>query len=272
MDEVEILKSTGLSKYESLIYQTLVKNGILTAKELSRIGNVPMGKIYEVLSSLEEKGFLEIQKGRPILYRPVKPSIAFKEYYNMKKKQSELEFNRLKETIAVINQRFPNINRNIRKERVFVSSAMGKDEIIKGYFDSFNKAEKEIFVLNSVRMLNANRTMYHQTIVPISEVILKQVQKGIKVYIIDPGSKVKEIIEEKIDLIKEKDKKEFAMKNIEIKIKKSKFDYCLIDDTLSIIDIEDPIEDKIMAIMKIYDIMFNKRLKKKFLKIWANQS
>ena len=268
MDEVEILKSIGFSKYESLIYHTLVKNGILTAKELSKIGKVPMGKIYEVLSTLEEKGFLEIQKGRPILYRAIEPAIAFKKYYNMKKKQSELEFDRLKETIAVINQRFPNISSNIQKDRVFVSFALGRDEIIKGYTEAFNTAEESIYVINSIKMLEIDRTMYHQTISPLSDVIIQQAGKGIKAFIIDPGSMAKEIIDEKTDTIKGKINKKAAEENIKIINKKSQFDFCLVDDTLSIIDIEDPIENKIMAIMKIYDIKFNKRLKRKFLDIW----
>ena len=119
-------------------------------------------------------------------------------------------------------------------------------------------------------MLNASRMMYHQTIKPLSEVIVQQAQKGIKVFIIDPGSMAKEIIEKKIDSISKKNNKETAKENIKIIIKKSNFDYCLIDDTLSIIDIEDPIEDNIMAIMKIYNIEFNKRLKRKFLEIWNN--
>jgi len=270
MDEIELLKSTGLSKYESLIYKTLVKNGILTAKEISKMGKVPMGKIYEVLSTLEEKGFLEIQKGRPILYRANEPSIAFKKYYNMKKNQAELEFDRLKETIAVINQRFPNISSIIRKDRVFVSFALGRDEIIKGYTEAFNKAEESIYVINSVKMLDIDRTMYHQTISPLSEAIIQQAQKGIKAFIIDPGSMAKEIIDEKTDAVRGKINKKAAKENIKITTKKSHFDYCLIDDTLSIIDIEDPIENKIMAIMKIYDIKFNKRLKRNFLEMWEN--
>jgi sugar-specific transcriptional regulator TrmB len=234
------------------------------------MGKVPMGKIYEVLSTLEEKGFLEIQKGRPILYRAIEPSIAFKNYLNMKKKQSELEFDRLKETIAVINQRYPNISSNIRKERVFVSFALGRDEIIKGYTEAFNKAEESIYVLNSVKMLDIDRTLYHQTISPLSEAIIQQAQKGINAFIIDPGSMAKEIIKEKLDIIRGKINKKNAKENIKIITKESQFDYCLIDDTLSIIDIEDPIENKIMAIMKIYNIKFNNRLKRKFLEIWES--
>jgi sugar-specific transcriptional regulator TrmB len=268
MDDIELLKSTGLSKYESLTYQTLVKNGILTAKELSKMGKVPMGKIYEIISTLEEKGFLEIHKGRPILYRAIEPSLAFKNYYHRKKKHSELEFDRLKETIAVINQRFPTIGSTIRKDRVFVSFALGRDEIIKGYTEAFTKAEDSIYILNSVKMLDADRTLYHQTISPLSETIIQQAQKGIKTYIIDPGSQAEDIINEKRDALNGKINKKSIKKNIQILTKKTQCDFCLIDDSLSIIDIEDPIENKIMAIMKIYDIKFNKRLKTRFLELW----
>ena len=271
MNEEELLRSTGLTKYESSAYKVLIKNGLLTAKELSRNGNIPMGKIYEVLSLLEEKGFIEVQKGRPTLYRPIKPSIAFKRYFDLKKKESELELARLKETIAVVNSYFPKLNVPLKKERVFVSTVMGKDEIVTGYTDAFKEADESIYVLNSVRMKEIHRWAYHDTVAPLIDTIFEEAKRGIKLYCIDPGTGLKEIFNEKIGSIEDKQLRKIMKERINIQIKDSKYDFCLVDDTMSIIDVGDPIQDSMIAIMKIYDIKFNERLKKHFMKIWNAQ-
>jgi sugar-specific transcriptional regulator TrmB len=271
MDEEELLRSTGLTKYESAAYRSLIRNGLLTAKELSKIGNVPMGKIYEVLSLLEEKGFIEVQKGRPILYRPVKPSIAFKKYFDIKKRESEIEMERLKETIAVVNSYFPRIISPITKERVFVSTVMGRNEITTGYTDAFKEAEDSIYVLNSVKMKEIHRWAYHDTVAPLIDVIFQEAKRGVKLYCIDPGTGLKEIFEEKIETIEDNNIKELVKENIRIKIKDSNHDFCLVDDILSIIDVGDPIIETMIAIMKIYDVNFNERLKKHFMEIWNTQ-
>jgi sugar-specific transcriptional regulator TrmB len=271
MDEEKLLRSTGLTKYESSAYSTLIRNGLLTAKELSKIGNIPMGKIYEVLSMLEEKGFIEVQKGRPILYRPVKPTIAFKKYFEIKKRESEMEMERLKETIAAVNSYFPKINNPLKKERIFVSTVMGRDEITTGYTDAFREAEDTIYVLNSVRMKEIQRWAYHETVAPLIDVIFQEAKRGIRLHCIDPGTGLKEIFEDRIQSLKDDALKGLLNERIKIKIKESKYDFCLVDDILSIIDVGDPIQDSMIAIMKIYDSKFNGRLKKHFMTIWDEE-
>lgn len=49
----------GLNKYEFLVYQALIKLGKSTASEISKISNVPYGRIYDVLYSLESKGYVK---------------------------------------------------------------------------------------------------------------------------------------------------------------------------------------------------------------------
>lgn len=268
LDGEKILRAAGLNKYESAAYLALIKNGVLNAKDLSRKGNVPMGKIYEVLSFLEDKGFIEIQKGRPAIYRPVKPKIAFEKYYQMKRREKEEDLTRLKESISVATNNLPDIAEPPGRDKVFVSTVMGRGEITKGYSSSFEEADESIYVLNSVRMMEIRRWAYHETVAPLIDVLFQRACKGIKVYCIDPGTGAKEIFEEKISGISKDDEREMVANNIMVKIEDSEFDFVLVDDTMSIIDVADPIEGTMMAIMRIYDSDFNQRLKEKFMDIW----
>jgi sugar-specific transcriptional regulator TrmB len=70
------LETLGLTEYEAKAYVSLVEKGISTAGDLSALSEIPHSKIYEVLMRLEKRKFVETQKGRPILFKAVKPSTA----------------------------------------------------------------------------------------------------------------------------------------------------------------------------------------------------
>jgi len=63
----------GLNLYEVRIWTALLSRGISTAGELSDIGNVPRSRAYDVLESLEKKGFVIMKLGKPIKYVAVEP-------------------------------------------------------------------------------------------------------------------------------------------------------------------------------------------------------
>ena len=68
------LKDFGLNTYESKLWTALLSRGVSTAGELSDIANVPRSRSYDVLESLERKGFIIMKIGKPIKYIAVPPS------------------------------------------------------------------------------------------------------------------------------------------------------------------------------------------------------
>jgi sugar-specific transcriptional regulator TrmB len=68
------LKDFGLNTYESKLWTALLSRGISTAGELSDIANVPRSRSYDVLESLEKKGFIIMKLGKPIKYVAVQPA------------------------------------------------------------------------------------------------------------------------------------------------------------------------------------------------------
>ncbi len=64
----------GLNLYEVRIWTALLSRGVSTAGELSDIGNVPRSRAYDVLESLEKKGFVVMKLGKPIKYMAVDPT------------------------------------------------------------------------------------------------------------------------------------------------------------------------------------------------------
>ncbi|MEM2309342.1 MAG: helix-turn-helix domain-containing protein [Candidatus Bathyarchaeia archaeon] len=73
------LSEMGLTDYEIRVYLHLLKTGLSTASRISEDTNIPYSKIYEVLNSLERKGWIRSQERRPRLYYPKSPREALEE-------------------------------------------------------------------------------------------------------------------------------------------------------------------------------------------------
>jgi sugar-specific transcriptional regulator TrmB len=67
------LHEMGLAAYEIDAYIALLEGGEMTAMEISQQTQVPYSKIYEVLNSLKEKGWIKSEESRPTKYFPVPP-------------------------------------------------------------------------------------------------------------------------------------------------------------------------------------------------------
>ena len=63
----------SLNLYEVRLWTALLSRGVSTAGELSDIANVPRSRSYDVLESLEKKGFVLQKFGKPIKYMAVPP-------------------------------------------------------------------------------------------------------------------------------------------------------------------------------------------------------
>jgi len=70
------LEDLELTEYEMRGYVALLEHGAMTASRTSEHADVPYSKIYEVLGSLERKGWIETEHSRPSKYYPKSPTEA----------------------------------------------------------------------------------------------------------------------------------------------------------------------------------------------------
>ena len=74
----ETLKNLGLSDYEIRVFLTLLMQGPMNYRNLCHESGVPTGKIYQVLSTLQSKSFVEISQDRPKVLSAAEPKRAFR--------------------------------------------------------------------------------------------------------------------------------------------------------------------------------------------------
>ena len=68
-----IRKIFDLNQYEVKVWTALLSRGTSTAGELSNISDVPRSRTYDILESLEKKGFIIMKLGKPIKFVALKP-------------------------------------------------------------------------------------------------------------------------------------------------------------------------------------------------------
>jgi sugar-specific transcriptional regulator TrmB len=66
-------KIFDLNLYEVKVWAALLSRGISTAGELSNISDVPRSRTYDILESLEKKGFIVMKLGKPIKFVALRP-------------------------------------------------------------------------------------------------------------------------------------------------------------------------------------------------------
>ncbi len=95
------LKAFNLSDYEAKAYIALSSLGTASVTEVSQICDVPRSNLYSVLESLNERGFVDVQRGRPVLFKAVSPEKALedaeKELSERTKKARESVVRKLKD-------------------------------------------------------------------------------------------------------------------------------------------------------------------------------
>ena len=65
----------NLNLYETKVWLALLSKGVASVGEVASISRVPRSRVYDVLESLEKKGFALIRMGKPVKYLGVKPQI-----------------------------------------------------------------------------------------------------------------------------------------------------------------------------------------------------
>ena len=197
-----------LNVYETKVWLALLGKGIASAGEVASISGVPRSRTYDVLESLEKKGFAIIRLEKPVKYLGVKPKVILEKLKNNVKKQAEEKISTLlniKETDefteleSLYNKGFA----PIKKEDV--STALrGKANITNYLKEIIQSAEKEVIICMNAEDIRQKAKLFKQTFA-----ILKK--EGIKIKLALSGSP---------QLIKQiKDEFEIKVKKIELDAK-----------------------------------------------------
>jgi sugar-specific transcriptional regulator TrmB len=132
------LQEFGLTDYEIRSYTSLLEIGPATASELSQASDVPYSKIYEVLGSLEKKGWIEMEHGRPSKYYPKPPSVA------MEVARSQLESKFKTNEKQILGELQPLYEKKGVRERPDIWIVRGNLNVLARVRETLEHVQKEI--------------------------------------------------------------------------------------------------------------------------------
>jgi len=135
-----LLQELGLTDYEARAYAMLVTTGPSTAGELSKLANVPYSRIYDILSRLEQRGWLEVQAGRPSKYRSRAPA----EVVKLVKTEQERKIKEVGE--AVVKELEPIYSRKAEAKRPDVWIIRGGKNLLTKIGEMLSRAEVEVLI------------------------------------------------------------------------------------------------------------------------------
>lgn len=274
MDHEGSLRDLGLTKYEASAYSTLLKEGVTGAQELSRKSDIPVGKIYEVLSNLNNMGLVEFQRSRPRKYRAVKPSIALNNLYTKKEEETKNELENFKLKVSELESKFSDIAQPDHTELQFWSTLIGEEDIVKNIKSMLDETENEIVHVKPGKITHilrdGKKCIDPKTLIPmIVDEFIKAAEKGIKIKTIVPEEIFVVGLKERFEQIDDPMRKSMIEKNMEIRVLDSEYDFILIDEHITYIPIPDPVNIKeVFGELKVYDKEYAVKLKNKFDELW----
>ncbi|MCK5601361.1 TrmB family transcriptional regulator [Candidatus Pacearchaeota archaeon] len=151
-------KIFDLNLYEVKVWTALLSRGTSTAGELSNISDVPRSRTYDILESLEKKGFIIMKLGKPIKFVALKPNeVVERVKKNLAKKTKEktvrLEKLKSDEVLIELNSLFTNGVKFV--EPTDMSGSMRGRQNVYNHLDMMIRdAEKTITIVTTAEGLN----------------------------------------------------------------------------------------------------------------------
>ncbi len=141
------LRDLGLSEYEARAYRSLLKTGPTTAKELSRASDVPMGRIYDVLNSIEQYNLVRSQSAsRPKKYVAVEPTTALDRLLAEKKRELDRQADQYE---SIVGELAGELETAEPVEETFWTAAVGPTEAADLLIERISATDRRLVMVLS---------------------------------------------------------------------------------------------------------------------------
>lgn len=139
------LRDLGLSEYEARAYRSLLRLGPTTAKDLSRASEVPMGRIYDVLNSLEQYRLVRSQAAsRPKKYVAVEPDAGLDRLLDDRKRDLEQKASQYEQIVEELSTELETAD---PVDGQFWTAAVGPDETLDLLLERISTAERDLVMV-----------------------------------------------------------------------------------------------------------------------------
>ncbi len=174
----------GLNIYETKVWLALIGKGMASAGEVADISGVPRSRTYDVLESLEKRGFAIAKIGKPVKYLAVKPEIVIEKLKqntirNTDDRIKSLSKIRETEEYGELEKLYHSGLTPIKREDIS-TSLKGKPNIMNQLREVLLNSKKEVIICTDVDDVTSKMRIYKQIFERLksSKVSIKMALKG----------------------------------------------------------------------------------------------
>lgn len=248
------LQKLGLCEQQINIFNSLLVDSEQTAKQISKSTKISYGKIYDLLNSMVTSGLISTTIDvRPTLFILKNPNKSLENYYTYEKLKSKQKLNLIKESISDLKS-----NLSIEPLQSTSTVLFDSKNNYKIYSNLVLESEKSIIIV--IPSYCKYWADFPKLVKQVKTSIKQVLKKGIKVLIIDPTNQYQTQL---LPNNKQIDNLTIIKKNID-------YGFIQIDESLTALDLYDPLTEKTFGIVKMYDKLYCENLIKKINKILYN--
>ena len=183
-----------LNIYETKVWLALIGKGIASAGEVATLSGVPRSRTYDVLETLEKRGFAIAKLDKPVKYIGVKPKAVLEKIKNDVRRDAEeriMNLSKVRETeeFEKIESLYDTGISPVRREDVS-AAIKGKHNISNHLREILQNAEKEVIICTSATEMKLKSKLFVQTFD-----FLKKAGVKVKIAVSGDDSLIKEIKE-----------------------------------------------------------------------------
>ena len=176
-------KIFDLNLYEVKVWTALLSRGVSTAGELSNISDVPRSRTYDILETLEKKGFIVMKLGKPIKFVALKPEEVIERvkknlHVEATEKSRRLERLKSEEILTELNGLFSEGVKFVEPADLS-GSVKGRQNVYNHLDMMIREAETTITIVTTAPGLNRKL----EALLPVLE---KAKKRGVKIRIAAP--------------------------------------------------------------------------------------
>ena len=158
----------ALNIYETKVWLALLGKGTASAGEIASISGVPRSRTYDVLESLEKKGFAIVKLGKPVKYLGVKPRAILEKLKNIVRKEAEdriLSLSNIKETNEFTElETLYNVGISPIKREDVSAALKGRSNITNYLREILENAQKEVMICTNAEEVKMKLGIFAQTL------------------------------------------------------------------------------------------------------------
>jgi sugar-specific transcriptional regulator TrmB len=180
-------RSFGLNLYEVKLWAAILSRGVSTAGELSDIADVPRSRTYDVLESLERKGFVIVKPEKPIKYMAIPPPEVLDRVHG--KIRAEL-INNSERIIKLKDSEMMAELGNLHKQGIEPMQVTDFSGALKGRHNIYDQISYILKEARSSVDLVTSEEGLSRKIRMLKPLIERAVSRGVKIRVVAPSSNV----------------------------------------------------------------------------------